>query len=97
MAGLAGDGGLISLSGGPGSGKTHMLRALEEVCRARGIKPLLAATTGAAATHIWPQAKTMHSAFGFPRSHHWDAPIAHTHSAYRPLRAAQIIAIDERA
>ncbi|MDQ2785206.1 MAG: ATP-dependent RecD-like DNA helicase [Chloroflexota bacterium] len=47
------------LTGGPGTGKTHTLRALLLLARAKGLRPLLAAPTGRAA-------KRMQEATGLP-------------------------------
>ncbi len=47
------------LTGGPGTGKTHTLRALLILARAKGLRPLLAAPTGRAA-------KRMQEATGLP-------------------------------
>src|SRR5258707_8084661 len=47
------------LTGGPGTGKTHTLRALLALARAKGLRCLLAAPTGRAA-------KRMEEATGLP-------------------------------
>ena len=49
------------LTGGPGTGKTHTLRAVLTLARAKGLRCLLAAPTGRAA-------KRMEEATGWPAS-----------------------------
>src|SRR5690606_21029178 len=56
--------GLVVLTGGPGVGKTTVLRALLTILAAKGVRPLLAAPTGRAAKRMTEatglEAKTLH-------------------------------------
>ena len=55
----------ILLEGAAGTGKTHTLNVLIELCHARGIPIRACASTGKAATHLLG-ACTAHSLFGIP-------------------------------
>jgi len=56
--------GLVVLTGGPGVGKTTVLRAILAILAAKGVRPLLAAPTGRAAKRMTEatglEAKTLH-------------------------------------
>jgi ATP-dependent exoDNAse (exonuclease V) alpha subunit len=58
--------GLKVLTGGPGSGKTHLTRYLAQENARSGIKVVLSASTGAAAARLSKFAGTNHSTFGIP-------------------------------
>ena len=64
---------ILIITGGPGVGKTTIIRAILEILRAKGVTPLLAAPTGRAAKRLAEttgiQAKTIHRLLEFdPRS-----------------------------
>ena len=56
--------GVHVVSGGPGTGKTFVLKHLVHLFRKQGRKAVVAATSGPAATRISKWAQTVHSAFG---------------------------------
>ncbi|GAX85818.1 hypothetical protein CEUSTIGMA_g13233.t1 [Chlamydomonas eustigma] len=58
--------GLLLLTGGPGSGKTHLTQRLAHAFAAGGRSVLLSATTGAAAVNLSKSASTVHENFVIP-------------------------------
>ncbi len=60
--------GVLVITGGPGTGKTTIINCLLRLCRARGLRPILAAPTGRAAKRMseatGAEAKTIHRTLG---------------------------------
>ncbi len=81
------------ITGGPGTGKTTILRALCDILRAKKVKLVLAAPTGRAAQRMSEstrqEAKTIHRLLGFD-----GARGVFTHNAGNPLDA-EFVVVDE--
>ncbi len=79
------------ITGGPGTGKTTILKALCDILRMKKIRPLLAAPTGRAAQRMSEasgvEAKTIHRMLGYENG-------KFVHSEMKPL-PAQFVVIDE--
>jgi exodeoxyribonuclease V alpha subunit len=58
--------GMVLLTGGPGSGKTHVTRRIAHHFAREGKRVLLLATTGAAAVNLSRSASTVHDNFVIP-------------------------------
>lgn len=87
----------VFLTGEPGSGKTHTIRAYVEYLRSFGITPAITASTGIAATHIHGQ--TIHSWSGigvrsFLSAYDLDA-LATKEPLVRRIRQTTTLIIDE--
>lgn len=87
----------VFLTGEPGSGKTHTIRAYVDYLREYGITPAITASTGIAATHIHGQ--TIHSWSGigvrsFLSAYDLDA-IATKENVVRRIRQTTTLIIDE--
>lgn len=87
------DSGVLVVTGGPGTGKTTLLRAILDVLRAKKRRILLAAPTGRAARRLTEatgrSAQTIHRLLRFnPREQAFD------HDEARPLEADMVV-IDE--
>ncbi len=66
---LAVQGKVVIITGGPGTGKTTIIKSVVRILRALGLKVLLAAPTGRAAKRVWEstgyEAKTIHRLLEF--------------------------------
>ncbi|GAX75431.1 hypothetical protein CEUSTIGMA_g2875.t1 [Chlamydomonas eustigma] len=86
--------GLVLLTGGPGSGKTHLTQRLAHALAAGGRSVLLSATTGAAAVNLSKSASIVHNNFVIPVTGFF-RPLP-MHSVKRLLlKESQIFIIDE--
>jgi hypothetical protein len=55
---------VASISGGPGTGKSHVTRCLKKVLKALGLNVLMTATTHAASKQLGEDACTLDAALG---------------------------------
>ena len=83
------------LEGGPGAGKTLLVRHIIDAHIAAGRKVLVAASTGAAALRISSKARTCHNLFNINPAHRFLTPLMQHHDAYSALQSADVIIIDE--
>lgn len=90
------DGGIMVLTGGPGTGKTTVVRALISIFRSMGLKTVLAAPTGRAANRMseatGEEAKTIHRMLEMERT--VGGEIRFLRNEKTPLRENAVI-IDE--
>ncbi len=87
----------VFLTGQPGSGKSHTVRAYVEYLHSHGVDPVITASTGIAATHIHGQTIHSWSGIGIKRSlSPYDIDhIASTEYLSRRIRKATVLIIDE--
>lgn len=87
----------VFLTGEPGSGKTHTLRAYIDYLKSHSIDPSVTASTGIAATHI--HGSTIHSWSGIGVKEHisnYDAEIiANKKNIFTKISKAKVLVIDE--
>ncbi|MHB1843573.1 MAG: SF1B family DNA helicase RecD2 [Deltaproteobacteria bacterium] len=84
---------LLVLTGGPGTGKTTLVRALLRLWKLRGVRPLLAAPTGRAAKRLFEA--TGHPASTLHRLLEWNPARADfARGQKRPLDA-EVVLVDE--
>lgn len=92
---LHGAKGIVVLSGGPGTGKTTLIKHMIHLWRKAGCSLVVTATTGAAATRISRGAQTVHSAFNIPLEGMYLGSMRRFDPLYLRLKAAEVIVIDE--
>ena len=86
--------GLHAIHGGPGTGKTFILKYLTDKLREKGLHVDLCASTGAAASRMSPHARTAHSYFAIPAKG-FVKPLSPASDTYHRLRHCNVIIIDE--
>ena len=91
----AGTGGVHVITGGPGAGKTHVVRYITHTLRSEGVGVALTATTGKAAKLLsGTTAYTLHKAFRIPAKG-IAVPIDTWDPRYGHAKDAKVIIVDE--
>lgn len=94
-AARAGTGGVHVITGGPGAGKTHVVRSITHALRSEGVGVALTATTGKAAKLLsGTTAYTLHKAFRIPAKG-IAVPIDTWDPRYSHAKDAKVIVVDE--
>lgn len=84
--------GLHVIGGGGGCGKTFLVKKITHALRSLGLTVELAATTGAAAQRLSPNARTVHSCLGFRRETMFFQPLdTSSDTAQRILNANVLV------
>jgi ATP-dependent DNA helicase PIF1 len=87
----------VFLTGEPGSGKSHTVRAYVKCLQSRGITPALTASTGIAATHIGGMTIHSWSGLGIRKSitHRECKELAKNATLSKRIKGARVLIIDE--
>ncbi len=92
---LASPHGVYAIYGGPGTGKSHVIKTLTHMLRQRHKRVSLCAPTGAAAARLSPSACTAHSMFRFPTRTAYSQQIHPASDEYSCLLHTHVFIIDE--